>query len=128
MEDIILKYGLAGVVMAVLASVIAYTYKDYKKELQKKEKDFKESLEKIVEAHKEGIEELITANKDNILKVAEIALAKDRIHSQERAELREISNVQFKRLNEVTDAGYNVMNANTNILSALKSLIENFKK
>lgn len=139
MEDIVLKYGLAGVVIIVLFTVCVYLYKDYKKQSQKKEDDFKISLANLIEENKKNLEKLVVTNKDNLKeivlenkqnidKIAEIAIAKDRIHRDERAELREVNNEQFKRLNEVTDAGHDVMNANTNILSALKSLIENFKK
>ena len=85
MDDILLKYGLPGVVIAGLAAFVL-------KLIDWQRKDRKEWKEEI---------------------------------SQIQEENRKVHEKQFDRLNQLTDESNRVTRENTNILTGLKTLLEN---
>ena len=63
-----------------------------------------------------------------VLGLAYYILRRDAAHKKERKELIDMNEQNFKRVNEITDENNRVLRENTNILSGLKTLLENRTK
>ena len=63
-----------------------------------------------------------------LIALAWYILKKDSSHKKERQELIEKDEKHFDRLNQITDETNRVLRENTNILSGLKTLLENRNK
>lgn len=131
MNEILLQYGLAGVIIIALGTVVTKLWLQLNKkdkEFQRREQEWKEVIHKLAENNKEAAEKVAQTNERSLEKIADTNKAAIKEvtdeHTDVLRDMRESVDRRQADTNQVIRDVSAALNKHSTVLELFKDLIE----